>query len=90
MDVESEIQELRRRVGALEGAVSVLTGQMREVHPELVRLRRDNTEQLGRLETHMSGMLNRLDTMNAQVWSLRDDLPDMIGRAVAKEPGNRR
>ena len=36
MDVESEIRELKRRVGDLEGAVSLLAGQFSKVHPEVI------------------------------------------------------
>ena len=84
MDVETEITDLKRRVGDLEGAVNVLTGQMSKVHPELVAL----TETTGRRFDQVDGLVGRavarLDTLNTQVWSLRDDLPHLMAEALGR------
>ena len=38
MDVEQEIRDLKRRVGDLEGAMNVMSGQVSQVHPDLMSL----------------------------------------------------
>jgi hypothetical protein len=82
MDVEAEIQELKRRLGDLEGIVNVLTGQMRRVHPELVSIRAESAKRFDGADEAMARIIQRLDTMNVQVWSLRDDLPEMLKGAI--------
>ena len=84
MDIESEIRELRRRVGALEGAVSVLTGQLGQVHPDLVAHAQSTAERFDTVEGMVSKVATRLDTLNTQLWSLRDDLPDLVAEALRK------
>ena len=53
MDVESEIRELKRRVGDLEGAVNVLAGQIGQVHPVLVALSKSAELRFDKVETLM-------------------------------------
>jgi predicted nucleic acid-binding Zn-ribbon protein len=88
MDVEAEIEELRRRVGDLEGAVNVLAGQMGRLHPEIKGLNERTAKRFDTIATSVGQMVSRLDTLNTQVWSLRDDLPGLIAAAVAEH--NRR
>jgi hypothetical protein len=78
MDFEVEIIELKRRVGDLEGAVSVLSGNMGSIHPELVQLKQLTSQNFDKMDVLMGRFVQRLDTMNSQVWSLRDDLPDLM------------
>ncbi len=91
MNFEAEILALKRRVGDLEGAISVLTGQLRLVHPEIVAWKADAGDRLGRLDHTLSTIGSRLEKMELQVWSLRDDLPDIVHAAVlrATQPGGR-
>jgi hypothetical protein len=84
MDVHDEIRDLKRRVGDLEGAVSVLTGQLSRVHPDLLLLQRQTSSSFERVEGVMGRLIARLDTVNTQVWSLRDDLPAILGEALKK------
>ncbi len=84
MDVEREIKDLKRRVGDLEGAVNVLAGQLGQIHPDLVELKDLSTARFDVLDGAMGRFINRLDTVNAQVWSLRDDLPDLLSAAVSQ------
>lgn len=84
MDVEFEIAELKRRVGDLEGAVNVLTGQMSKVHPELVALTDATGRRFDRLDGLIDRAVSRLDTLNTQVWSLREDLPSLVTQAVSR------
>ena len=89
MDFETEIRDLKRRVGDLESAVSLLTGQLGNVHPDLVQLKEISTRSFESIEGQMNRFVKRLDTMNTQVWSLRDDLPALIAEAVKKMLGPR-
>lgn len=89
MDFEAEIRDLKRRVGDLEGAYNVLASQLRHTNPEFTALRRDaqtrfnDIEQtIARLETSITSVGKRFSGVELQVWSLRDDIPALIGAAV--------
>ncbi|MFM1813853.1 MAG: hypothetical protein RLZ98_548 [Pseudomonadota bacterium] len=86
MNIENEIQDLKRRVGELEGTVSVLTGKLSTLTPDLQAIQRQTNERFDAVETKFTRLIGRLDTINTQVWSLRDDLPDLISKAV--QPNN--
>jgi outer membrane murein-binding lipoprotein Lpp len=86
MDIEAELLQLKRRVDDLEGAINVLAGQVRAVHPEVVALKSETTRRFDAADGQMNRLLQRLDTMNSQVWSLRDDLPSLIRQAIVS-PG---
>lgn len=82
MDIETEINELKRRVGELEGAVNSLNGQFARVHPEIVHFRQEIDHRFSESERMMTRIVSRLDTINTQMWGLRDDLPDMLRRVL--------
>ena len=82
MNVENEIIELKRRVGELEGAVNVLTGQVGKVHPELVVLAASSAGGFDKVEAMVGKVASRLDLLNTQIWSLRDDMPQMVAAAL--------
>lgn len=84
MNVETEITDLKRRVGELEGAVSILTGHLGKVHPDLISLSATAKVRFDTVDSLMHRVFDRLDTMNTQVWALRDDLPDLVSNAVRK------
>lgn len=84
MDIEAELLQLKRRVDDLEGAINILTGQVRAVHPELLALKAEATRRFDLTDGQMNRVIQRLDTVNDQVWSLRDDLPALIRRALAE------
>jgi hypothetical protein len=84
MDVESEIKDLKRRVGDLEGAVNVLTGSVGTVQPDLTALKQLTITGFEKVDDTMSRCVKRLDTMNTQIWSLRDDFPELVGAALRK------
>lgn len=90
MDFEAEIDALKRRIGDLEGAVNVLSGRFSMVHPELQAVKQQSHEGFDRMEIAIDRVLARLDTMNTQVWSLRDDLPQLISRLIAGAPAAHR
>lgn len=89
MDVEQEISELKRRVGDLEGAVNVLTGQLSRVQPALQALTEATTLHFGRADECFKRMTTRLDRIDTHVWSLRDDLPEMLREALTAHHGGR-
>lgn len=91
MDVEAEIQDLKRRVGDLEGALNVLSGQLRQVHPDLTTFRAEAHSSfqrfgvvLTRVETRLEDFLTRIGRVELQVWSLRDDLPLLVEQAMIR------
>ena len=91
MDIEAEIRDLKRRVGDLEGAYNVLTSRLRQTIPELSALHseaqsRDSQFErtMMRLETSIDTVAKRFGSVELQVWSLRDDLPELIRAAVGK------
>ncbi len=84
MDVENEILELKRRVGDLEGAVSVLTGQLGKVHPDLVAHSTATTRRFDKVDETVGKVVSRMDLINTQLWSLRDDLPTLVADAVRR------
>lgn len=94
MDVEAEISDLKRRVGDLEGAITLLAAQVRGINPELHGLRSEISSSLervnlvlARLDDKLDGFLARMGRVELQVWSMRDDLPELIKRALTPEGG---
>lgn len=81
MNIENEINDLKRRVGDLEGAVNVLSGQVGKVHPDLIALGNTATQRFDNVETLVTKVATRLDTLNTQLWSLRDDMPELVASA---------
>ena len=82
MDVKAEINDLKRRVGDLEGAVNVLTGQFGKIHPDILAIKREAADGFDQMNKATASVLARVDTLNTQVWSLRDDLPGMLSEVV--------
>ena len=90
MDFENEIEELKRRVGDLEGAVNVLAGKLGDVYPEVVSLKSATAIRFDGIDTGMGRLTKKLDDVNTQVWSLRDDFPELIGDAMKTALKDRR
>ena len=86
MDVESEIKDLKRRVGDLEGAVNVIAGKLGSVHPEILALSSASTKRFDKVEETMGHISLQLDEVNSQMWSLRDDFPELLGSAIMAAP----
>lgn len=84
MDVETEIRELKRRVGDLEGALNVLTGQLIAVGPAMQVMQQDALGGFQRIEASVGRIVDRLGSMELQVWSLRDDIPALVHEAVSR------
>jgi hypothetical protein len=60
MDVESEIRDLKRRVGELEGGFGFLTQQVRAVHLDLLGLQKRTEERFDKVEDRLDRVENRL------------------------------
>jgi hypothetical protein len=92
MDLEAELKHLKQRMDDLEGIVNTLAGQFRAVYPELVSLKNETSRRFDAADSAMARIVSRLDTVNTQVWSLRDDLPMLLRRAMqtrlSDEPGD--
>ena len=78
MDVESEIRDLKRRVGELEGTYGFLTGQVRDVHRALLGFQEDTGEHFEQLES-------RLDRFEARTEQQLDALPRALAEIVRAE-----
>ncbi len=63
MDVESEIRDLKRRVGELEGTYGFLTGQVRDVHRAVLGFQEDATEEFGDVKKRMDRFERSLDAL---------------------------
>ncbi|MEQ1697669.1 MAG: hypothetical protein ABL901_17680 [Hyphomicrobiaceae bacterium] len=83
MDVEAEIGDLKRRICDLEETVNGMTKDLACVGPELVALRDAMLKRFDLNMATMDRLVNRLDFMNTQVWSLRDDMPTLMADALA-------
>lgn len=86
MDIEREIAELKRRVGDLEGTVNVLTGQLSQVQPAIAKLADATSGRFDKTDDGLKQVTKRLERLDTHVWSLRDDLPEMIREALASVP----
>ena len=89
MDIEHEIRELKRRVGDLEGTVNVLMGQVTRLYPELNTLALQTTARFDKTDDALGKVVSRLERLDTHVWSLRDDLPDLIREALHGTPPGR-
>ena len=61
MDVESEIRDLKRRVGEIEGTYGFLSGQVREVHRAVLGFQEDATEDIGAIKSDLSQFRSEMD-----------------------------
>ena len=89
MDVESEIRDLKRRVGELEGSFSFLTGQVRDVHRSLLSFQEETNSRFDRVDARFDRVDERFDRVETDLGAvkddvrhLREDLPGIVGGAV--------
>ncbi len=75
MDVETEIAELKRRVGELEGSQDVLFSHVRAAHRGVLTLQGRADQRFDRLEL-------RIDKVDVDMQALRVELPAIVGDAV--------
>ena len=89
MDVESEIRDLKRRVGELEGSFGFLTHQVQGVHRDLLGFQDQTNQRLDKVDGRLGGVERRLGNVESEVrgvkvevTSLRKDLPSVVGDAM--------
>ena len=85
MDVESEIRDLKRRVGELEGAFGFLTGQVRDVHRSLLGFQEGTEERFDGLQQKVDGLDRKVDGLDRKVDGL-DRRVDGLDRKVDELP----
>jgi hypothetical protein len=88
MDVEAEIRDLKRRFGELEGSFPFLTGQLRDVHRDLLGFQqgtedwqRKADQRFDRTEMRLDRVETRLETLDGKV----DELPRALAEVVRAE-----
>ena len=85
MDVESEIRDLKRRVGELEGTYGFLTGQVRDVHRAVLGFQEANAEELGEIKSDLSQFRTKVERFEARTEQQLDALPRALAEIVRAE-----
>jgi hypothetical protein len=80
-DVESEIRDLKRRVGELEGTYGFLTGQVRDVHRAVLGFQEQANDRFDGLDGRVDGLDGRMDRLEQSV----DALPRALAEIVRAE-----
>ncbi|MGE0765899.1 MAG: hypothetical protein AB7L90_05510 [Hyphomicrobiaceae bacterium] len=88
MDFEAELKHLKRRMDDLEGIVNAVAVQFRAIHPELAALKAETSRRFDAADDAIARIANRLDSVNTQIWSLRDDLPILLRQAMQARSSN--
>jgi archaellum component FlaC len=70
MDIERELSDLQRLIRDLQVSVAALTTKSNALNSEVLSI--------------ADGTRRRLDTLNAQVWALRDDMPLLLQDALQR------
>lgn len=81
MDVESEIRDLKRRVGELEGTYGLLSGQLREVHRAVLGFQDQTSSDFDALSSDVRDVKARLSSVERNV----DQLPRALAEIVRAE-----
>ena len=86
MDVESEIRDLKRRVGEIEGTYGFLSGQLREVHRSVLGFQEQANDRFGEVEErldHVDARLERHDEQFAKIGRRFDGVDSGMSRMEA-------
>jgi hypothetical protein len=70
-DVETEIRDLKRRVGVIENSFMFLTQHMKAFHKDLLAFQARTEQRLGKLD-------GRLDMVERRIRDLREDMPGIV------------
>jgi hypothetical protein len=79
MDVEAEIRDLKRRVGELEGSFGFPTGQVQNVHKDLLAFEEKTDQRFDRTDGKIDALDRKIDT---KIDGLRRDLPGIVGETM--------
>lgn len=60
--------------------MNVLSGRVGQVYPMVKGL---SEKRFDAVESCLDRLVAKLDMLNTQVWSLRDDMPELMARAAA-------
>ena len=85
MDVESEIRDLKRRVGELEGSQGFLSGQAPDVHRALLGFQEQANERFERVEEDLSTVKSHLERFERRTEQQLDALPRALAEIVRAE-----
>jgi hypothetical protein len=85
MDVESEIRDLKRRVGEIEGTYGFLSSQVREVHRAVLGFQEQTNERFDTVESRVDDVRNRLQHFEAATQRHLDALPRALAEIVRAE-----
>jgi hypothetical protein len=85
MDVESEIRDLKRRVGEIEGTYGFLSGQLRDVHRSVLGFQEQTNERFDMLEGRMDRLETRVERFELRTDQQLDALPRALAEIVRAE-----
>lgn len=85
MDVESEIRDLKRRVGEPEGSHSFFSGQLRDVHRALLAFQAQTNDRFDGLDGRVDGLGGRIDRFETRTEQHFDALPRVLAEIVRAE-----
>jgi hypothetical protein len=85
MDVESEIRDLKRRVGEIEGTYGFLSGQLRDVHRSVLGFQEQTNERFDMLEGRMDRLGTRVERFELRTDQQLDALPRALAEIVRAE-----
>lgn len=63
--------------------MNVLSGRVGQVYPMVKGLNELAEKRFDAVESCLDRLVAKLDMLNTQVWSLRDDMPELMARAAA-------
>ncbi len=86
MDVESEIRDLKRRVGEIEGTYGFLSGQLRDVHRAVLGFQEAKTEDAATVRLRsVTAPTTKVDRFEARTEQQLDALPRALAEIVRAE-----
>ena len=81
MDVEAEIRDLKRRMSEVEGSFGFFSGQLRDVHRDLLGFQAQTDERFDKVD----GRLDRVDGRLGKLEQKIDELPRALAEVVRSE-----
>jgi predicted nucleic acid-binding Zn-ribbon protein len=86
MNVEAEIRDLKRRVSALEGSLSLPTKQVKSVHKDLLAFEAKTEDRFKKVDQRFDKLESKIEAVDRKIDhkidGLAKSLPGIIGDAV--------